>query len=960
MISKKKCAHTLKAATIVLMIVTFLSFLENKFGGKRVAVAIPSTLTEEETFEELIRRDEERLVPGLGAGGEPAELGGRDKQYGEASEKKYAMNVFLSNKIPYNRTLNDHRNPACQRVVYDAELPSVSVIVVFHNEPYSVVVRTLWSILTTTRRSNPWFKQANYINSKTGKPMTLGYPGQSPDSEFVYLKEIILVDDNSTLAELKGKLSHYIRTRLPPGIVKVLRLPERIGLTRARTAGARHATSDVLVFLDAHCEGVTDWLRPMLQRLKDKPATALTPIIDVIDQKTFAIHSNYRFDEVGGFDFQGNFNWIPVSEREKKRRGSDIAPTWSPTMAGGLFAMLRAYFWQLGGYDEQMQGWGGENLELSFRVWMCGGTLETLPCSRVGHVFRAFHPYGLPAAADTHGVNSARMAEVWMDDYKELLYLYRYDLRNNPVIGDVTHRKVLREKLQCKSFQWYLDTVYPDKFVPVRNVIAFGRLRNPISNHCVDTMGRDAGAAAGLYHCHGAVQHPQAWSLTERGELRNEQHCLLPLLSSKSKRPPVVMARCRSSGGEVPKQFRWQVLPTNEVQHSATRLCLDATHHAQGALLLAPCIGGGVTEFHFDVRQGEELKGKLFQSPDQLAAIERIRGRHRSIRSLLSTENKTSEEQNEPDSLEDTRRKAAVRTQKKKKKPAARQQKSSKRTKTKNKFLMTVVRSNSTHATHLELTASCSHRRLLPNDSLVRDIVAALNAKDIKVINNGRLFEKGSISDLPRDVDPLTLRKRKRAGREGKGRGKVKTESLVQRMYPEATTTRIHKKRPRHKRINKIKTEGKGDDDVGKTKTRYSVISVRKEKRPESTGVDAKRTKNSKTKKPKGKRGKAKEKVTPTPAHSEQNVSEMDQWSSETGDTRRRGATAGDLTQDDNTAPEPPVSLKLKSNITLNLPPAPRARDVFSSILSALTSDTATLSPALDESDSGDASEPAR
>lgn len=54
-----------------------------------------------------------------------------------------------------------------------------------------------------------------------------GYPGQSPDSEFVYLKEIILVDDNSTLAELKGKLSHYIRTRLPPGIVKVLRLPER-------------------------------------------------------------------------------------------------------------------------------------------------------------------------------------------------------------------------------------------------------------------------------------------------------------------------------------------------------------------------------------------------------------------------------------------------------------------------------------------------------------------------------------------------------------------------------------------------------------------------------------------------------------------------------------------------------------------------------------------------------------
>lgn len=453
------------------------------------------------------------VVSGWGEGGKGVQLTSeKDKEKAAEVFKQGAYNVYISDRISPNRTLRSVVAKECNDIKYDTDdLPNVSVIIIFTNEIFSALVRTIWSVIIRTPKK--------------------------------LLREIILVDDFSDKDYLKQPLRDYIDVYLntyprhthghdeDDELVKLIRLPSRLGLIKARLEGARMAKGDVLLFLDSHCEATDLWLEPLVQRIKENNKVFICPVIDIINDKTLEYNSvDPYFFQLGGFDWTGHFTWI--NRRESDAQREPTKATKSPTMAGGLFAVDRKYFFEVGSYDEDMQIWGGENLELSFRVWQCGGRVEIHPCSHVGHIFRDFHPYSFNGL-DSHGFNTLRTVLVWMDNFSKYFFMSRPDLLQVKA-GDLAPRQKLRERLKCESFQWYLDNVYDKrKFIYDRNVIAYGWVKNKHKNLCVDVLNKHetSGETAGLYTCEN-MTHPldvitnQLFSYSQNKEIRREEGCL--------------------------------------------------------------------------------------------------------------------------------------------------------------------------------------------------------------------------------------------------------------------------------------------------------------------------------------------------------------------------------------------------------------------------------------------------
>ncbi|XP_024591705.1 polypeptide N-acetylgalactosaminyltransferase 13 isoform X2 [Neophocaena asiaeorientalis asiaeorientalis] len=442
------------------------------------------------------------------------------------------FNLMASDLIALNRSLPDVRLEGCKTKVYPDELPNTSVVIVFHNEAWSTLLRTVYSVIN---------RSPHYL-----------------------LSEVILVDDASERDFLKLTLDNYVKNLEVP--VKIIRMEERSGLIRARLRGAAASKGQVITFLDAHCECTLGWLEPLLARIKEDRKTVVCPIIDVISDDTFEYMAGSDMT-YGGFNWKLNFRWYPVPQREMDRRKGDrTLPVRTPTMAGGLFSIDRNYFEEIGTYDAGMDIWGGENLEMSFRIWQCGGSLEIVTCSHVGHVFRKATPYTFPGGTG-HVINknNRRLAEVWMDEFKDFFYIISPGVVKVDY-GDVSVRRTLRENLKCKPFSWYLENIYPDSQIP-RRYYSLGEIRNVETNQCLDNMGRKENEKVGIFNCHGMGGN-QVFSYTADKEIRTDDLCL----DVSRLNGPVIMLKCHHMRGNQLWEYDAERLT---LRHVNSNQCLD-------------------------------------------------------------------------------------------------------------------------------------------------------------------------------------------------------------------------------------------------------------------------------------------------------------------------------------------------------------------------------------------------
>lgn len=421
------------------------------------------------------------------------------------------------------------------------------------------------------------------------------------------LAEIIVVDDGSRppLAEtvLTPEVQQRFRTR-------VIRHPTTVGLIGAKKTGGDMATGDIIVFFDCHVAPQFRWHVAFLRLIGENRRRLVVPQITALNIDTWS-----QVGRGGGMakcylTWDADFKWFNSDDM------------YAAVISGGLLGMSRWWWAETGGYDEQMLGWGGENLDQSLRVWLCGGEIVTASDSFVAHMWRTGDPrtaVRYQRVGDT-SVNRARAVYAWYDEFAEKLMHYpsfssrvQRDVPGDlPWYGNVSNILAVKDRLGCRPFAWFLrrfKTLYEDAGMIPREIF----MMRSSSGLCLRYLGQAGTSQSGFGSARLASCEPQSddrlfWHLANIDQSANRRccsglrawntdQCLQSIEADGSFRTAV----CDVSGGR--REQRWSLSTLGHLE-SGWR-CASAA----GMELQSNCLDGNVWEMH---AVKETLEAKLY------------------------------------------------------------------------------------------------------------------------------------------------------------------------------------------------------------------------------------------------------------------------------------------------------------------------------------------------------------
>ena len=229
--------------------------------------------------------------------------------------------------------------------------------------------------------------------------------------------EIVVVDDQSTDDSIARVEALDLRVPL-----RVVQPPQRCGTARARRAGAKASTGDVLVNTDAHVSVERGWLHDY-----EAPVAEIAP--DVRERTMFGCRMHNRADYSS---YEGG-QYTPTPHMDVKHMPQPDTDQPYPVMASiacGHY-MPRTLYDKIGGYLPVFMAPWGIDEEICIRLWLMGGQCMVIPTLHMATMYRASFPYHVSMLSVVY--NHLFMARMFLDDERFVKAMRARRDANEPV-----------------------------------------------------------------------------------------------------------------------------------------------------------------------------------------------------------------------------------------------------------------------------------------------------------------------------------------------------------------------------------------------------------------------------------------------------------------------------------------------------------------------------------------------